>query len=171
MIIMETEKAFGLSISNEDAARMQTPGDIISWVAARVPLDPDPACLSLATFNDLRRALAAVTGLPRHRFAPRTSLASFASRDAWPGIWAGVRRIARASDWPDIQWTRFIFRTPGTLRGIVEAILMGRFDAPPANGRWTRSAIEFTVRRIILRETGRSDYRLSARLVGDLGVA
>jgi hypothetical protein len=137
-----------------------------------VPLDPEPSCLSLATFHELRRALTLVTGLPRHRFRPGTSIASFASHDTWPQVWSRVRESGGNPAWPQIRWTHFIHRSPTTLRGIVEAILMARFQqAPSAGERWTRSQIEFTIRRVILLETGRSDYRLSASLIGDLGIA
>lgn len=171
MIILETEKAFGLTISNADAARMHTPGDLVSYVAARVPLDPEPACLSLATFSILRQALVQVTGQPRHAFAPRTRISEFTTPQAWPRLWADVQQVARSWDWPDIQWTRFIYRTPPTLRAVVESILIDRFARQrPLGKRWTRSEVEFTIRRIILFETGRDNYSLSASLVKDLGV-
>jgi len=172
MIVMATEKAFDLTILNSEAERMRTPGDIVNWVAARVRMDPEPACLSLVTFYQLRRALAAATGFGRQQLLPRTSIASLATRETWPAIWTKVQQIAGSPAWPDILWTRFIHRTPLTLRGIVELILMERVvEEPPANGRWTRSQIEYTIRRIVLLETGRSEYRLSASFVRDLGVS
>jgi hypothetical protein len=172
MIVLETEKAFDLRISNSEAEAMATPAHIVDWVAARVPLEAESApCLSLATFHQLRRALVAATGLPRRTFSARTSIVSFATRDTWSALWNRVRDAAHRPDWPDVRWTRFIHAPPRTLRSLVELILIEDLGtSPPPNGRWTRSRIEFTIRRIILLETGRSNFRLSANFVRDIGI-
>ena len=52
-LIMAYEETFNVQFTDEDAVRMLTPGDVIEFIASRVPLIEDASCLEQRGFHDL----------------------------------------------------------------------------------------------------------------------
>src|SRR5687767_10653370 len=85
--IMATEVAFGLDISDADAARIATPRDLIAHLRARLPRVEHAPCLSQQAFYRVRDNVVAQIGVPRVDVRPSTPLAAVlpdvTRRDAW----------------------------------------------------------------------------------------
>lgn len=54
-IIIETEETFGIDIPNEVVERIETPGDLIDYVASSVDMTAVDECLTQQFFYRLRR--------------------------------------------------------------------------------------------------------------------
>jgi hypothetical protein len=173
MIVFEAEKAFGMDIPDSAARAMRTPRDMVDWLCARLSLAAEPTCRAQTTFYRLRAALSEASRRPRSELTLQTPLPAITTRAQWPELWTAVRRLARAQDWPaSLPWPGFLSSGPKTLRDIVDTVLMTWASKPrPSFPAWTRSRVEYTVRRIILEETGQKGFRLTASFVRDLGIS
>lgn len=82
-IILEIEETFGIKLPDEQAHKIVTVGDLRDYVIANLPPDwklkgsaerSAKACLSAATFYELRRELVSILGSQRCEIRPTTSL-------------------------------------------------------------------------------------------------
>jgi acyl carrier protein len=75
-LVMEVEEAFGITMSDEEAEKIQTVGDLYRYVLARLdrPVLTTPGCLSAAVFYRLRRQLMGRFRVERRRIRPASPL-------------------------------------------------------------------------------------------------
>ncbi|MDR0717694.1 MAG: acyl carrier protein [Azoarcus sp.] len=89
-LALSAEETFGIEINDDDAAQIQTPGDLADYVAARIPLTKGVSlpCLSQMRFYHLRSALIKTLGVPRGKIRPMTPLAELIQQDRYlPERW------------------------------------------------------------------------------------
>jgi len=72
--VMEVEEEFKVSISDREAERILTVGQLHAWLVDKLRAIPTGRCLSSACFYRLRRTLMALFQIPRHRIRPGTPL-------------------------------------------------------------------------------------------------
>jgi acyl carrier protein len=75
-LVMEVEEAFGITIPDAEAEKIQTVGDLYHFVLARIegPALTTPGCLSAAAFYRLRRQLMGRFRVERRRIRPASRL-------------------------------------------------------------------------------------------------
>jgi hypothetical protein len=73
-IVLEVEDTFGISIPDEDAARLTTVGMLYDYVLVHRFHGKQDACLTSMTFYKLRRGLMLVLQLPRNAIRVSTEL-------------------------------------------------------------------------------------------------
>jgi hypothetical protein len=171
-IIMEVEEVFGISISDEDAAELFTPGDLVDYISSQVPTRTAEECLTQQLFHRLRRGFRAQVPALLQRFDLDMPIRDVLHRDQWSRVWAAVRATAGDSSWPaEVPWPGLLRDGPKTVRHLIWHIV-GSLPRPnvSAGELWTRVRIEAEVRRVVTGVSGVKDYRLNAEFVKDLGI-
>jgi len=158
--VIAVEDAFGLAIPNRDAARLETPGQLVDYLCTRLTAASDGPSLVQTAFYRLRAALVAELGVSRAAVRPDATLAQLTSRperDVWRGVAARLGVEPKAlTHAPVAGWLAEMRLTPTrTLGAVAEQLAMLRPAAlkPPAAG-WTRQQVEEVVLRLLEYETG-----------------
>src|SRR5262249_16894428 len=75
-LVMEVEEAFGITIPDQEAEKIQTVGDLYHYILATLGGPPltTPGCLSAAAFYRLRRQLMGRFRIERRRIQPASTL-------------------------------------------------------------------------------------------------
>ena len=77
--IIATEDAFAPAIPDADAETLTTPGRLIDYLHARLPVGEEDSCLTQRAFYKLRRATCDQLGIDRRAIRPASALAPFFS--------------------------------------------------------------------------------------------
>jgi hypothetical protein len=170
-IVLALEAAFGFEIKDKEAEQLQTTRYIIDYVCQK--LNPDTTasqhCVSARAFYQLRRSVAAVTGVSRREIRPNTSLRKLFSGAEGRERWTAVGQ-------------HMGFSLP-SLSFLGLPVGPGRFDLmtywlvahDPAkflnpNEPWTRGQIRQIVRAIVADAVGTMDFPDDAEIVDELGL-
>lgn len=73
-LIMAVEEKFGISISDDEAQRMLTVGDMKRLVQAKLDVTDSAGCLTQRAFHVIRKNMIAEFGVPRRGLRPDTHL-------------------------------------------------------------------------------------------------
>lgn len=169
-LVVATEEAFAIAIPDAVAERIDTPADLIDYVATQVPTAITPECLTQQLFYRLRRGFRLQLPASTKRFGPEALLASIVEKDQWPQTWLAVRAAVGDATWPEkVQLGGFWKDGPKNVRQLIWQLLAS-LPKPTATEVWTKERIEAEVRRIITEVLAKRDYKLSAKFNGDLGV-
>ena len=174
--IMAVEAAFGVEISDADAARIRTPRDLITHLRGRLPGAPTGSpCLTQQAFYRTRRAIVTRFGRPRGALRPATALAGLIPAAGRAEHWRALRTDLRVEEWPRFPepgWRSDLFGGPRTLGELAGHLALRSPAAVKAGGGWTDADIERTVVAIVEAELGvdMAKFTLDARFVDDMGV-
>lgn len=112
-LVMEVEEAFGITIPDAEAEKIQTIGDLHHYVLARIdgPTLTTPGCLSAAAFYRLRRQLMGRFRVERRRIRPASRLDDLIPSTDRRAEW---QRLGECLGWrlPDLVhpgWVRSVF--------------------------------------------------------------
>lgn len=107
-LVMEFENEFELVISNDDAERMRTVGDVIAFIADTRELSFVRECPTTHVFYSIRRELMDLFGLDRKQIRPSTRISKLLSPllherfiNRLPDIGMSIPRIDRGLNWRD----------------------------------------------------------------------
>ena len=75
-IVMELEDEFGITISDDEASRLQSVSEVVDCVYRRCDHRPRVSCVSAHTFYRLRRALVDLAGVGRRQVRTESALAT-----------------------------------------------------------------------------------------------
>ncbi len=176
--VMAVEDAFGIAIPDEDAARLETAGQMVDYLCGRLGEASEGPPLIQSAFYRLRAAVAAELGIPPRRVLPQTDLGSLTDRSERE-IWAAVGRrlgvepkvLSHAPQW---GWVVNLRKAPSRSFGaIAERLAMLRPAAVrPPSTPWTRRQVTEVVLRLLSHQnaTVLSEADLGRRFVRDLGM-
>src|SRR5262249_8895678 len=101
-IVMGSEQAFGVCISDEEAEELRTPGDLIDLIRRKIgAVDARPShCLTARAFYRIRQRILEETELPRATILPNTKIAQLFLRGAGRKQWSAVGKRIGAESWP-----------------------------------------------------------------------
>jgi acyl carrier protein len=129
-LVMEVEEAFGITIPDEDAEKIQTIGDLYRYLLAKLdgPTLTTPGCLSAAVFYRLRRRLMELYRVERRRIRPVSSLDELIPATKRRLEW---QRMAESLGWnlPELirpGWVGFAFLGLFSLWAAAAIIAWGR---------------------------------------------
>jgi len=175
-LLIEIEEAFDISIPDEAAVKMRTPGDIFGYLAGSsfraMPIGP---CLSQAVFNRLRRAIVAEFGDGRFGMKPKMEIIR-----SIPQFLVGARRksLLKRLDFrrptpilADTNWFRHDYGTFGDLAMDILARNYGTLAQEA--GAWNPDEAWDCLRHIISRQLGVNIEKVTrnASLANDLGLS
>ncbi|MFN0066348.1 MAG: acyl carrier protein [Limisphaerales bacterium] len=101
-MVMETEQAFGIKITDAEAERVFTPRDLIELVGRKLAITFEPTCLSRRAFLLVRRAMVEGHLATRDQVRPGTALATWLEPGPMPARWSEFRQKVGATAWPEL---------------------------------------------------------------------
>jgi acyl carrier protein len=90
-LVIRFEEAFGITISDEAAARMTTPREVTEFVATHVDVADGDACLSQQAFYFLRRGFCNSLQLPRTAFHSDVVLQTLIAKQNRKPLWGQLQ--------------------------------------------------------------------------------
>jgi hypothetical protein len=126
-LVLAVEDAFGFSIPDEDAARLDTMGKLYEYILAHRFQGEKLGCLSSIVFYRVRRAMMAVLKVPRKNVRVATRLSALIPRHR-RRAWRAIRKAAglrlpplRRPNWVNIVLVIAVF-----ILAIATPLLLGR---------------------------------------------
>ena len=101
-LVIAFEEEFGVAIDNEDAEKMETPGDVTDYVVSRVRTSSDDPCLSQVGFYRIRSLLMDEFSAQRETIRPNTLLNDLISGDIREN-WLRLKNAIGAENFPKLQ--------------------------------------------------------------------
>ncbi|HEV2146002.1 MAG TPA: hypothetical protein VGR37_01150 [Longimicrobiaceae bacterium] len=174
-LVMTYESAFRVDISDEEAARMRTPQDVVDFLLPRLGESHDSrfACLSARAFYQFRNYMVTRQPHSRNTVSPRTLIVELFGPDA-SEQWADMQRRLDCENWPKLKRQNRLLGWFGGVETLGEAaaeIAMlnpRRFHPEP----WNRSELEAVLMRITETELGLEPGRFTvhSRFVEDMRI-
>jgi hypothetical protein len=175
-LIMSMEEYFQISIPDEIACQMRTPGNIVDYILLRVASESDHPCLEQIAFYRLRRACMQVFATPRKLIRPNTKWEDILPRHSGLGRSHNWKLLHQATGTP--QWPRLSLwnRIPEKMASVGETARYLAENSPAslksqAQAGWSRSEVEEAIRRLICDQLGITDFRWDQDFVKDLGLS
>ena len=169
-LVLATEETFAIAIPDAVASEIQTPADLIEFIATNIPLATSQECLTQQLFHRLRRGFRGQLPSMTERFDLDTEIAGILHKNQWDDAWLTIRAASGDSSWPvSVPWPGFFRDGPKTIRQLIWH-LVASLPNPAQGETWSRVKIEAEVRRIIAEVLGKKDFDLSAKFIGELGV-
>ena len=102
-LVMATEEAFGITITDAEAETIGTPGQLVALVEGKLGTSTEPSCRSRRAFFILRRGLITGLGAKRSDISPQTRLALLFTEADVSRPWETLRLTLGASAWPKLK--------------------------------------------------------------------
>lgn len=102
-LVLAVEEEFDLTISDAEASRCRTPGDIIAIITDRMLPTGRPTCRSQAAFHRLRRSLGSVLGVPRNAVKLNAPIDRWLPTHARRQAWDQLRTEVGSRRWPELK--------------------------------------------------------------------
>jgi hypothetical protein len=174
-LVLGIEEAVGVSIPNDDVARMTTPRQLIGYLHRQLPHSASNPCLTQRAFHAVRRVLTQRHHVNRSVVRPTTELASLFPRETARAVWDDVGRRLGLPRWPGMGqgWLAQVFQwqRPRSV-GAVAAYIAGstpRAVKPPGEG-WSWREVEAVVAWQFDYYLAIRGYSLDDRFIEDLGL-
>lgn len=103
-LLLAIEEEFTISIPDEDAEKLVTPGHVATYVMTRVRTSPDEACPSLIGFYRVRSVLVRSFDIPRNEVKPKALLEPFLQGNIREQ-WGKLERALGAQNFPALERT------------------------------------------------------------------
>jgi acyl carrier protein len=101
-LVIAFEEEFGVAIDNEDAEKMETPGDVADYVVSRVRTSSDDPCLSQVGFYRIRSLLMDEFSIPRETIHPNTLLIDVVAGNIREN-WLRLKNAIGTDNFPKLQ--------------------------------------------------------------------
>ena len=170
-LVMALEDAFEIAISDEDAASLRTPGNVVIYILGRLQSGNASVCLQQRAFYRLRRAAMQVFELDRREVVPSTSWESILPERRRRRNWRLLGNAAGVTHWPQLSLVgrfRPAFATvAGTSRFLADhapACLIGEGE------EWTQATVETVVARLVRECLCIDTFEWDQDFVRDLGL-
>jgi hypothetical protein len=147
-ILMGWERAFEISISDDEAVTLRTPRAATDLIARKLAAtdSPSQACFTLRAFHRLRTSIASVTSVNRQRIRPSARLKDLVARQQWDAI----RSNCGIASLPNPGWF-----SPRTVADLTRwTVIHASKTLKPASEPWTRAEIRSIVRAVVTDATG-----------------
>ncbi|HTO10885.1 MAG TPA: hypothetical protein VMQ51_04885 [Candidatus Binatia bacterium] len=168
---MAVEEAFQIAIPDEDAERMRTPGDVVTYVFDRVGSDQGHGCAEQRAFYRLRRASMKVFDQPRNAIRPATRWDDILPKRQRRHNWRLLHQATGTPHWPRLTVLGKLPDPIATVGGPAQYLAAygpAVFQRPTEG--WSRHTIEAAITRIMREQLGIVEFRWDQEFVRDLGV-
>jgi hypothetical protein len=173
--VIAVEGAFGIHISDSEAARLETPRLLIDYVAQRLEVAPiaHRECLTQRAFYRSRAAIARRFHVERRSLWTSSRLKDVVGKRK--NEWKALGRDIGAAAWPRIKSENPMFAALGGVSTVGElAANLATYDAAALrdpHAPWSVAEIEAIVRQLIDRELSvdMSKHTLDSTFIRDMG--
>jgi acyl carrier protein len=93
-LVIEVEKRFDVAISDDEASRVRTVGDLHELLKSKLPPSREDLCLTSHAFYRIRSAMKECYGLPREAVRPSTTMESTVPRPTRRHAWKALGEAA-----------------------------------------------------------------------------
>ena len=176
--VISIEEALQVPIPDKDAELIETPGNLIDYLMARLPKSTLPACcLSQRAFNRLRQILSRRLHISRKNLRLDTDLLAFLPETNRKKIWRSIGdEIGVAKYWPNIAtWLDWFGLSRRPIISNLTSILVARIPRSLMlkEEYWSRPQVAEVVHALMWENFGvrREDYTDNSRFVDDLGIS
>jgi hypothetical protein len=170
-LVFAVEDAFGIVITDEEASRLSTPGELVAYLEERLPPGQLSICHSQRAFYRLRSAVVRAFRMSRAGVRPDTPWEELLPPRYANRAWRQMQTFAGAGNWPRDKL--FGFRTAASQTiGATANHLARRTPAQfkRADEGWTRTEIERVVRVLLEDEFAITTFSWTDHFVKDLGL-
>ncbi len=101
-LVMAVEETFGVSISDAEAVRCETPADVIAVVLGKLRTIEETGCVSQRGFYVLRRALTETLGIERRSVTLDLEIRSLRCGTSDRAVWEELKVATKARSWPSL---------------------------------------------------------------------
>ena len=108
-LVIRFEEAFGITISDEAAARMTTPREVTDFIATQVAVANRNACLSQQALYFLRRGFSNRLHLPRTAFHSDVALQTLIPKQNRKRVWGQLQTEMGSKVLPDLARPLWLF--------------------------------------------------------------
>ncbi len=167
--VMAIEDAFGISIPDEEAQELTTPGELVGYLERRVPRATEARCPEQQAFHVLRRAALLTLGHPRKAFTPRTRWDALFPEGKRRSRWRLLELVAGREGWPRLTLRGMLPKEVSTI-GATARWMTTHTPWPKRRGAsWSRPEIQTLVRRLMYEQMRITEFRWDQRFAQDLG--
>ena len=166
------EESFGIYLPEADAVRLVTPGQVIDYLATRLPPAATPQCLDQLAFHQVRRAAMQVLNQPRDQFRPDILWMELLLPEHRRRQWELIGQSVGLPKWPRMTLWGSIPREVASVGGTARYLAMKCPNAMKGKSpAWTRLEIAQVVTRLMAEELGVTSFKMSDRFAQDLGLS
>lgn len=122
-LAMAFEESFGVTISDAEAVKCETPADVIALVSGKLQTIKDVGCVSRRGFYVLRRALTETLGIERRSVTLDFDIRSLVSEKSDRAVWESLKVATKARSWPPLMRPRWLVVSLWLLTGVVLFVL------------------------------------------------
>ena len=136
-LVMAVEEKFGISITDEEATRTLTVGDLKRLVRTKLDMTDAVGCLTQRAFHVIRRNAIATFGIGQRGLQPNTQLDSIVPHDARRESWQQFQTALGVTDLPELVRPNRVRVTITVLvlSSLVVPVWYGALH-PSSFGRW-----------------------------------
>ena len=114
-LVLAVEEEFDMTLSDAEASRCRTPGDLIAIITDRMLPTGRPTCRSQVAFHHLRRSLGSVLGVPRNAVKLDAHIDRWLPAHARRQTWNQLRTEVGSRRWPELERPAWLQATLWTL--------------------------------------------------------
>lgn len=162
-LVMAYEDAFGLEIADTDAVNLLTPRDVIEFLAARVPMASESACLEQRAFYLLRSTAMEMTATERRSITRATPVSSVF-------MFMSPSEISKRLSEKLKTRSRISIDRMTTVEDVVRELVRSSIQVVKRDSPWTKGEIAHVVKQITLEQLGDVSYAEDRRFVEDMGM-
>ena len=136
-LVMAAEEKFGISITDEEATKTLTVGDLKHLVRAKLDVADADGCLTQRAFHLIRKNATAQFGILRRNLRPDTTLETVVPQSSRRESWQNFQVALGVAELPELvrPHTMNLMITVLVLSGIVLPVWYGALH-PQYLGRW-----------------------------------
>jgi acyl carrier protein len=110
-LVMSIEEEFNITIADEEAEKITTPGQMADYLMTRVRTDKNAPCPTQVGFHRLRSVLMDTFGVPREKIRPHALLHNLLPGKHLRQEWKMLASALGATRFPPLEhsWTYFVF--------------------------------------------------------------
>lgn len=101
-LVMAVEESFGITLSNDDAEKIFTPGMLIDAVYSKVKTTDQKVCATQRAFYLLRNGVMRVLNVPRNSISLDTNIKMILGGRPEAQVWHELKTAVRAQRWPTL---------------------------------------------------------------------
>lgn len=172
-LVIRVEDTFGIQIPDRVAGEIDTPGKVRDFILTQVEVSPAPLpCMSQKAFHSLRREFTRHVPLSRSQFQVDSSLDQIVPEERRDEVWKSIGSSLGVRRWPAMDrpaWFGFMTPRVRRVREMIDYLVTNEPLMVKGNEvAWSRAQVWDVLNRLIVDETGVTNFSADSRFVEDM---